>query len=93
MTKDEAATKIMDYVGDYSCRKFILSVLDEYSRSQNSGKPIVSGSLELLQLLLNKEQELHDKTEHRSVLASTSQKIQAIQMVQDMISDYVANDR
>lgn len=71
----------------------IISDVEAKHKSQHDGKPIVSGSLELLALLLKKEQELHDKTEHYSVQVSTTRKIEAIQMVQEMISDYVANDR
>lgn len=45
MTADALKQILWLYMHDSTDMDYIMSCVDEYSRSQNSGKPLVSGSL------------------------------------------------
>jgi hypothetical protein len=77
------------YAWSVAYERYLAALITE----QNFCKPDVSGSLELLRQLLNREQDLRDRTGNGSVKTGTSQNIDAIGRVIQLIIDTKANDR
>ncbi|HVY53203.1 MAG TPA: hypothetical protein VHA13_01640 [Gammaproteobacteria bacterium] len=77
---------------DLEAEQAIKTAVDSYS-SALLQQTDVSGSLVLLDELLIKEQELHDRTINDSVKYGAMQNIAAIKAVQIMIKGVLANDR
>jgi hypothetical protein len=93
MTRDKVIAVVKSHTMSEYDEQRILTVVDEYSNALLRQTP-VSGSLELLQQLLIKKQQLGaDQTIHFKERWKHSADVAKIQYVLSLISEPEANDR